>query len=137
MIAVLGAELWNKWKSRKKGLQLLSLGLACLLCLSGCALRGLEKHEQALIVSDQVSEAYLTLRENYISLYEAFPELRFEVAPKLDAAGAAIIALREAALAWATVKEKPGSWPESFDAAVRAVASASEAIDTIRKEAKS
>ena len=141
MIAVLGAELWNKWKSRKKGLQLLSLGLACLLCLSGCALRGLEKHEQALIVSDQVSEAYLTLRENYISLYEAFPEhrqeLRFEVAPKLAAAGAAIIALREAALAWATVKEKPGSWPESFDAAVRAVASASEAIDTIRKEAKS
>ena len=76
MIAVLGAELWNKWKSRKKGLQLLSLGLACLLCLSGCALRGLEKHEQALIVSDQVSEAYLTLRENYISLYEAFPEHR-------------------------------------------------------------
>ena len=49
----------------------------------------------------------------------------------------AIVALREAALAWATVKEKPGSWPEAFDAAVRAVASASEAIDTIRKEAAS
>lgn len=141
MIAVIGGELWSKWKNRKKGLQLLCLGLACLICLSGCALHGLEKHEQALIVSDQVSEAYLSLRESYVSIYEAFPghrqELRFEVAPKLDAAGAAIVALREAALAWATVKEKPGSWPEAFDAAVRAVASASEAIDTIRKEAAS
>lgn len=128
-------------KTVKKDWQLLCLGLACLICLSGCALRGLEKHEQALIVSDQVSEAYLSLRESYVSLYEAFPghrqELSFEVAPKLDAAGAAIVALREAALAWAMVKEKPGNWPEAFDAAVRAVASASEAIDTIRNEAAS
>lgn len=39
MIAVIGGELWSKWKNRKKGLQLLCLGLACLICLSGCVLR--------------------------------------------------------------------------------------------------
>lgn len=139
MIAAIVGGLWNKWKERpKKGLQLMTLGLACLLCLSGCALKGLEKHEQALVVSDQVSEAYLALHESYVSLYEAFPErrafLRFEVAPRIDAARAAIVALREAALAWATARQEPGNWNAAFDAAIRAVAAASEAVDLVRKE---
>lgn len=138
MLAAIVGSLWNKWKARPaKGLRLLTLGMACLL-LCGCALGGLQKHQQAMVISDQLSEAYLTLRQNYVSVYEAFPEhrteLRFDVAPRLDAAAHAVIALREAATAWAEAKEEPGNWSEVFDAAVRAVAAASEAFDVVRRE---
>ncbi len=123
--------LWNKLKARNKsGLLLPILGLS--LILAGCALKGLEPYEKAMVITDEMTDAYVTMHETYLQIYEVFPERRQELqdkaAPKLDAAKHAVISLREIATAWATVKTQPDEWDAALDAAVRAVSEASETL---------
>lgn len=123
--------LWSKLKGKDKS-GLILPALCLVLVLPGCALKGLEGHEQAMVITDELTDAYVTMRENYLQLHEAFPDRRQDleekVAPRLDAARHALIALREIATAWATVKTQPDGWDAAFDAAVRSVAEASETL---------
>lgn len=123
--------LWNKLKGgNKSGLLLPILSLS--LVLAGCALKGLEPHEKAMVITDEMTDAYVAMHETYLQIYEAFPERRQELqdkaAPKLDAAKHAVISLREVATAWATAKTQPDDWATALDAAVRAVSEASETL---------
>lgn len=123
--------LWSKLKDKDKSGLILPV-LCLVLVLPGCALKGLEAHEKAMAVAEELTAAYASVHESYLDLHAAFPDeretLEEKVAPKLDTARHSLVALRELVTAWATLRTQPEGWNEALDAAIRALADASDCL---------
>jgi len=119
-----GLTIWGRIKAKTtikpvtvkgaKTLLLLALLLPVLAVSSGCALKGMQPHEQAMAVGEELRITYVALHQEYEQLHAALPDARpmleADVAPLLDKAKLAVIALREGAGAYARTQTEPGDW---------------------------
>lgn len=119
-----GLTIWGRIKAKTsikpvsvpgaKPLLLFALLLPVLAVTIGCALKGLQPHEQAMAVGEELRITYVALYQEYEQLHAALPDARptleEKVAPLLDKAKLAVIALREGAGTYARTKTAPGDW---------------------------
>lgn len=119
-----GLTIWGRIKAKAsikpvsvpgaKYLLLFALLLPVLAVTTGCALKGLQPHEQAMAVGEELRITYVALHQEYEQLHAALPgarpTLEEKVAPLLDKAKLAVIALREGAGTYARTKTAPGDW---------------------------
>lgn len=75
-----------------------------LLSVSGCALKGLETHEQGIAVTQELTETYYAMEDQYFKLPE---KIQDEVAPLLDNYRHTLVLLRDSASLWYKNKAKP------------------------------
>lgn len=117
-LAGFGLVLWGRIAAKKaittKSPTITGLLLITCLCLPGCALKGLQPHEQAMAVTNEAITMYETLHGEYLRLHAAFPEQRemmeTTVAPVMDTARVALVTLGDATAVWVRTKEKPSDW---------------------------
>ncbi|NDV20838.1 hypothetical protein GO013_15615 [Pseudodesulfovibrio sp. JC047] len=100
---------------------LVMLALVGVIC-SGCALKNLPPEDQAIAVTDEITNAYMSVRAEYLDLRAELPPDKVEwmvenVAPILDEGRDVLILTREAAASWKAYKVKP----DDFDGLVARV----------------
>lgn len=145
-----GLTIWGRIKARTsiksvpikaakgpKLLLLVALLLPVLSVTSGCALKGMQPHEQAMAVGEELRITYVALHQEYEQLHAALPDARptleADVAPLLDKAKLAVIVLREGAGTYARTKTAPGDWLTMKTNAMRLLGDAAALLAAIKE----
>lgn len=107
----------KKEKHKKKANLLLVFMLLTPLMVSACAFKNLPPDQQALGAGEELRLQYLSLHNEYQQLYEnpttsaeLKQKMQNKVAPVLNTAKDAIILYRDAALIYASFKNKPDNY---------------------------
>lgn len=146
-----GLTIWGRIRARTaikpvgtkaargaKALLLFALLLPVLSVTTGCALKNLQPHEQAMAVGEELRITYVALHHEYLQLHEALPDARptleADVAPLLDDGKRAVVALREAATLWARTQQQPGDWLALKTSAMRLLGDAAALLQAFTRE---
>lgn len=118
-VAGFALTIWGRIDAKKtvkikKGTTTLGVLLIVCLALPACALKGMQPHEQAMVVTNECISAYEGLHKEYLHLHAALPEqremLETKVAPVMDTAKVALVSLGDATALWVRTKTKPIDW---------------------------
>lgn len=143
-----GLTIWGRIRAKTairpvrtkdaKVLLLFALLLPVLSVTTGCALKNMQPHEQAMAVGEELRITYVALHHEYLQLHEALPDARptleADVAPLLDDGKRAVVALREAATLWARTQQQPGDWLALKTNAMRLLGDAAALLQAFTKE---
>lgn len=103
---------------------LLVLLLAIPLFASGCALKTMEPHEQGVAITQELTEAYYVLEQQYFYLPH---DTQTQVAPYLDKYRLTLVLLRDCAAVWYDSKIKP----PQFDTLLNSVSQIAKDINLL------
>ncbi|MEZ6852999.1 hypothetical protein [Halodesulfovibrio aestuarii] len=114
----------NKIKTKENANLLLVFMLLTPLMLSACAFKNLSPDQQALGAGEELRLQYLSLHQEYQQLYDnpttsadLKQRMREKVAPVMNTAKDAIVLYRDAALIYASFKNKPDNYDRLKNAA--------------------
>ncbi|WP_018125704.1 hypothetical protein [Desulfovibrio oxyclinae] len=123
-------------KPDKTGLGVVLLIVTLGPALSGCALKNLPPHEQAVAVTDEITTAFESVDTQYRQLLpqvepDTRKQLKTDVAPLLNRTKTVLVLLRNATDTWRYSRTRPGDWPALLDKARSLLTQAKAAMNRI------